>query len=111
MLITGRLEVVIRFEPETDDHDACDTISSCMTPRKAVVVQLLSPVLLFATLWTAALQASLSFTVSPSLLQLMTIWVSDAIQPSHSVMPFSFFPQSIPELVILGTFLVLICII
>ena len=50
MLITGRLEVVIRFEPEIDDHDACDTISSCMTPRKAVVVQLLSPVLLFATL-------------------------------------------------------------
>ena len=49
MLITGRLEVVIRFEPETDDHDACDTISSRMTPRKAVV-QLLSRVLLFATL-------------------------------------------------------------
>ena len=38
-----------------------------------VVVQLLSPVQLFATLLTAACQASLSFTISWSLLKLMSI--------------------------------------
>ena len=54
----------------------------------AVVVQLLSCVQLFVTLWTAAHQASLSFTISQSLLKLMFIEsVMDAIQPSH---PLSF---------------------
>ena len=38
-----------------------------------VVVQLLSPFQLFATSWTAALQASLSITNSQSLLKLMSI--------------------------------------
>ena len=45
-----------------------------------VVVQLLSCVLLFATPWTAAHRASLSFTISRSLLKLMSI---------DSVMPFN----------------------
>ena len=44
-----------------------------------VVVQLLSHVQFFVTPWTAAHQASLSFTVSWSLLKLMSIWVSDAV--------------------------------
>ena len=39
----------------------------------AVAVQSLSRVWVFAIPWTAALQASLSFTVSPSLLRLMSI--------------------------------------
>ena len=38
-----------------------------------VVVQLLSHVWLFATPWTAACQASLSFTISQSLLKLMSM--------------------------------------
>ena len=38
-----------------------------------VVIQSLSHVRLFATPWTAACQASLSFTISQSLLKLMTI--------------------------------------
>ena len=38
-----------------------------------IVVQSLSHVYLFATRWTVALQASLSFTVSSSLLSLMSI--------------------------------------
>ena len=38
-----------------------------------VVIQLLSHVQLFATPWTAARQASLSFTVSQSFLKLMSI--------------------------------------
>ena len=51
-------------------------------------VQLLSRVLLFATLWTAACQTSLSITNSQSLLKLMSIESTcpldgDTIQPSH----------------------------
>ena len=53
-----------------------------------VVVQSLSRVRLFVTPWAAAHQASLSFTISLSLLKLMSI---DAIQPSH---PLSFPPPA-----------------
>ena len=53
-----------------------------------VVVQLLSLVWLFATPWTAAHQASLSITISLSLLKIMH-WVSDAIQPFHPLSPSS----------------------
>ena len=42
-------------------------------PSRKVVVQSLSCVRLFATPWTAARQASLSFTISWSLLRLMSI--------------------------------------
>ena len=55
------------------------------------VAQSLSRVQLFVTQWTAAFQASLSFTISQSLLKLMTI----GIQPSHPVTPFSC-PRSFP---------------
>ena len=48
-----------------------------------LLVQPLRHVWLYATPWTAALQASLSFTISWSLLKLTSIGVSDAIQPSH----------------------------
>ena len=49
-------------------------------PTPPLVVQLLSHVRLFATPWTAAHQASLSFAVSQSLLKLMSF---------ESVMPFN----------------------
>ena len=57
-----------------------------------LVVQLLSCVCLFATPWTAACQASLSFTISQILLKLMSIelvmaWCHPTI--SSSVLPFS----------------------
>ena len=67
-------------------------------------VQSLSHVRLFATLWTAAHQASLSITSSYSLLKLMSI---ESVMPStvsSSVVPFSSCPQfllasgSFPEL-------------
>ena len=45
-----------------------------------VFVQLLSPVLLFATPWAAACQASLSFTIYQSLPKLMSI---ESIMPSN----------------------------
>ena len=47
-----------------------------------VVVQLLSHAWLFAIPWTAARQASLSFTISWGLLKTHVYWVDDAIQPS-----------------------------
>ena len=47
-----------------------------------VVVQSLSCVQLFATPWTAACQASLSFTISRSLLKLMSI---ELVMPSNTV--------------------------
>ena len=47
---------------------------------KDVVVQLLSHVRLFATPWTAARQVSLSFTISWSLLKLMSI---ELVMPSN----------------------------
>ena len=50
------------------------------------VVQSLSHVWLFVTLWTAAPLASLSFTI-PELVQTHVHWVGDAIQPSR---PLSF---------------------
>ena len=60
-----------------------------------IVVQSLSSVQLFATLWTAAHQASLSFTISRSLLKLMSIdlmmssnnlilWVGEISSPTSS---------------------------
>ena len=49
----------------------------------AVVVQSLSPVWLFATLWTAAGQASLSITNSQSLLKLMSI---EPVMPSNHLL-------------------------
>ena len=45
-----------------------------------VVLQLLSYVQLFVTPWTAAHQASLSFTISLSLLKLMSI---ELVMPSN----------------------------
>ena len=45
-----------------------------------IIVQSLSPVLHFATTWTAACQASLSFTISWSLLRLMSI---ESVMPSN----------------------------
>ena len=66
-------------------------------------VLLFSHVWLFVTSWTAAHQASLSFTISHSLFQLISI---ESVMPSNissSVVPFSSCPQFFPES---GSFLV-----
>ena len=49
-----------------------------------VIFQLLSCVQLFAIPWTAPCQASLSFTISQSLLKLMSI---DLVMPSNHLVP------------------------
>ena len=51
-----------------------------MVSHLSVLVELLSRVRLFVTPWTAACQASLSFTNSWSLLKLMSI---ESVMPSH----------------------------
>ena len=51
-----------------------------------VVVQLLTPIWLFATPWTAASYISLSITISQSLLRTHVHWVDDAIQASHPLL-------------------------
>ena len=61
-------------------------------------VQSLSHVWLFVTPWTAAHQASLSFTISQSLLKLMSF---QSLMPSNHlllphIVPFSSCPQSFP---------------
>ena len=61
-----------------------------------VVVQLLSCAWLFATPWTAACQASLSFPISRSLLKLMSI---ESVIPSNRLIlscPYSSCPPSFP---------------
>ena len=57
------------------------------------LVQSLGPVRLFATPWTAARQASLSFTISRSLLKLMSI---ESVMPSNHLIlnhPFLLLPS------------------
>ena len=66
----------------------------------SVVVQSLSPVWLFAIPWTAALQASLSFTISLSLIKLMSI---ELVMPSNHLIhccPLLFLPSIFPSIII-----------
>ena len=55
-------------------------VNTNMSERKAEKRQLLFSCYVFATLWTAACQVSLSFTVSRSLLKLMSI---ESVMPSN----------------------------
>ena len=73
------------------------TLGSAVYKSKnlVVVVQLLSYVQLFVTLWTAARQASLSFTISQSLFKFMSIGSCHPII-SSSVVPFFSCLQSFP---------------
>ena len=70
----------------------CSKRNSCLGEKYAtslVVVQSLSHVWLFVTPWTAARQASLSFTISWSLLKLMSIKSVMPFQPSHPLSSLS----------------------
>ena len=67
-----------------------------------VVIQLLSCVVLFVTPWTAACQISLSFTISLSLLKLMTI---DLVMLSNHLIlyhPLLLLPSIFPSIKVLG---------
>ena len=64
------------------------------------VVQLLRCVQLFATPWTAAHQASLSFTISQSLLKLMSI--ESVMPPNHLILchPLLLLPLIFPSITV-----------
>ena len=97
--------VPTRMSPARIDACICLAEFLCSPPEtyhnivnqhqyKIVVFQSLSRVQLFATPWTAACQASLSFTIFQSLLKFMSI---ELVMPSNhlsSVIPFSSCPQS-----------------
>ena len=69
-----------------------------VSPLYMVVVQLLSHLRLFVTPWTAAHQASLSFTVSPRLLKLVSI---ESVMPSNHLVlccPLFLLPSIFPSI-------------
>ena len=77
-------------------------ISSCVSYGKlyfvVLVVQLLSCIWLFAPPWTVAHQASLSFTVSQSLLRLLSI---ESVRPSNYLIlchPLLLLPSIVPSI-------------
>ena len=91
---------VIRQMSSEDVMNSMVTIvnNNCIVYLKVskwvVVVQSLSCVWLFATSWTAACQASLSFTISRSNSCQLSQWCQPTI--SFSVTHFSSCPQSFP---------------
>ena len=66
--------------------------------KRYVVVQLLSHVKLFANAWTAACLASLFFTVSWSLLRLMSIEMTMPSKPLIFCHPFLLLPSISPSI-------------
>ena len=76
--------------------------SSLWINFSSVVVQLLSCVWLFVTPWTAAHQASMSFTISRSLLKLMSI---ESVMSSHLLIlchPLLLLPSIFPSMRVLS---------
>ena len=71
------LELFLNYTVASINHELCG-LSYCCSVAK--------PCLTLWTPWTAARQAPLSFTISQSL-QIHVCWVSDAIQPSHPLLP------------------------
>ena len=63
-----------------------------------VVVQSLSCVELFVTLWTAAHQPSLSFTISQSLLKFISIELIIPCNHLSLCLPFLFLPSILPSI-------------
>ena len=86
-----------RSLPHSLSHDK-NTGLYCSSNNKPTVVQSLSPIQLLVTLWPAACQASLSFTISRSLLKLMSI---ESVMPSnHFILcrPLLLLPSVIPSI-------------
>ena len=73
-------------------------VHMCASQRAFAVIQFMSHVRLFATPWTAALQASLSLTSSQSLLRLMSI---ESVMPSNHLIlcrPLLLLPSIFPSI-------------
>ena len=70
----------------------------CLADQVSVAVQFLSLILLFSTPWTAACQASLSFTISRCLFKLTCIKL---VMPSNSLIlcrPLLLLPSILPSI-------------
>ena len=73
-------------------------VIECKMRPSVVIVQSLSHVQIFESPWTAAHQASLSFTISWSFLKNFLVhWVNDAIHPSHPLLPPSPFAFNLSQ--------------
>ena len=89
----------LSFEPETLQSlspSSTTHLSSSSTLYMTVVVQLLSHVWLFVTSWTVAPQASLSFTISQSLLRFIS--TESVVLSNHLILccPLLFLPWILP---------------
>ena len=84
----GWLPSLSPWLPQGSTHLPCrHRVKASMQIEAFAVVQLLSWVWLFVTLWTAVCQASLFFTIFPEFAPTHVHWVNDAIQPSHHPSP------------------------
>ena len=99
------LATFLGLQPGQQDVKSIDTSLLYCCWYIVVVVQSLSAVWFFATPWTAACQAFLSFTISQSFLKLTSIR-SDAMQPSvcHFLL---LLPSIFPSIRVLSNELVL----
>ena len=95
--------------------DCCSTLIFIIFPAIPIllisfiaVVQSLSHVRLFATPWTAAHQASLSFTMSWSLVKFMSI--ESVMPPNHLILclPFLLLPSIFPSIKVFSSELALL---
>ena len=90
-----------RSLPHSLSHDK-NTGLYCSLNNKPTVVQSLSPIQLLVTVWPAACQASLSFTISRSLLKLMSI---ESVMPSNHLIlcrPLLLLPAIFPSIGVLS---------
>ena len=91
----------IHIVAEGSDLEAdcpCWVLAPPLWPGFVVVVQSVSWFQLFATPWTAARQASLSFTISGSLLRFMSV---ESVMPSNYLIlchPFLLLPSIFPSI-------------
>ena len=83
---------------DSEEEERNDLSCSSIILIQNQSVQLLSPVRLFATPWTAALQVPLSVTNSQSLLKLMSI--ESAMPSNHLILcrPLLLLPQIFPSI-------------
>ena len=86
---------------------ALEKLVSLVSFHLLVVVQSLGGVWLFVTPWTAACQASLSFTISLEFPQIHVYWVNDTIQPSHLCCPLLLLPSIFSSIKVFSNKLVL----
>ena len=88
--------IITKLKETNHPWEVWVTICTCYCLNFLVVFQSLSHVQLFATPWTTALQAPLSFTISQSLLKFMSI---------ESVIPFNHLILCLPLLLLPPVFL------